>query len=323
MRPLKIPDWHGVRSADWSHGIASGASNWYSLPPPSGVAEQVPNGEAIFASGALRREILVTKPASIGAMRFPSDAPQYSFRLQPGGSLSLKGAGLVNHSGFAPRFVVADAILELTGTARFLSPGPAKSALINTHGAAVLRFSNHSRGGDATVINNAGGQTAFEDSSRADQMTIINRSSPGLPTRTVFWGESSIEDRPDLINERDSELVFLRYNGARKVENDGNLRVGFFRILVATDFSQTANGTLFFTSASGDARVVALGAARLNGDLVFQGNTLLKVGEYIAVQGNAGRIGQFANVTFKGLPATLRGRIRYTPKQAIVVIERR
>ena len=166
-------------------------------------------------------------------------------------------------------------------------------------------------------------KTAFEDSSRADQMTIINRSSPGLPTRTVFWGESSIEDRPDLINERDSELVFLRYNGARKVENDGNLRVGFFRILVATDFSQTANGTLFFTSASGDARVVALGAARLNGDLVFQGNTLLKVGEYIAVQGNAGRIGQFANVTFKGLPATLRGKIRYTPKQAIVVIERR
>ena len=39
--------WHGVRSADWSHGIASGASNWYSLPPPSGVAEQVPNGDSV------------------------------------------------------------------------------------------------------------------------------------------------------------------------------------------------------------------------------------------------------------------------------------
>jgi hypothetical protein len=314
--------WHGVRSGNWNHGVAGGVSNWYSLPPPSGVAEEVPNGTAIFAAGALRLEVSIAKRTSIDSIRFVTQAPQYSFRVAPGGALILQGDGLANHSDFSPRFVVADSFLRLNYAAKLVSHGPAKSAQINTHGTGVLQFTDQSRGGDAVVTNNSGGTTRFNEDSRSDRMTIINRSSPGQPTMTEFSGTIAVEDRPHLINERDSELVFHRFNGARKVENDGNLRMGFFSLLVATDFIQTENGTLFVVPADG-ARVGAAGAARLNGRLVVQGSKDTKAGQYTVVQGNAGRIGQFADVTFKNFPPELRGRIRYTPNKAILVIEAR
>src|SRR4051812_16482252 len=81
--------WHGVRSADWNHGISGGVSNWYSLAPPSGLAKRVPDGDAIFANGALRLQVTVKKFTSIGLTRFLPNAPQYAFRIEPGGALTL------------------------------------------------------------------------------------------------------------------------------------------------------------------------------------------------------------------------------------------
>jgi hypothetical protein len=82
--------WQGVRSGNWSHVIDPGTqlSNWYSKAPPKGDPLNVPQETAIFAPGALKTNLRIARDTAIGSIRLEPDAPQYTFRVLPGNTLS-------------------------------------------------------------------------------------------------------------------------------------------------------------------------------------------------------------------------------------------
>jgi len=96
--------WHGVRGNDWNGGIASGISNWYSLAPPNGAAQPVPDKTAKFAPGAKIFTILIAKPTTVETMSFRNTPPLYTFNVND--TFSLTGRGVDNTFPVFPFFIV-------------------------------------------------------------------------------------------------------------------------------------------------------------------------------------------------------------------------
>ena len=96
--------WHGVRSNNWQDGIASGQSNWYSLAPPNGTAQPVPDKTAKFAPGAKVFEISIGVPTTVETMDFRNNPPRYTFTVND--TFSLTGKGVNNPSSITPLFIV-------------------------------------------------------------------------------------------------------------------------------------------------------------------------------------------------------------------------
>jgi hypothetical protein len=139
--------WHGVRSNDWNGGISSGQSNWYSLAPPNGTAQPVPDITAKFAPGALRTAISIAAPTVIKNMDFRNNPPPYVFTVTD--TFSLIGVGITNAATNTnnPLFIVqaimvflnkstpghSDYDIRLAGTLNLdLTTGPANNHVIVT-----------------------------------------------------------------------------------------------------------------------------------------------------------------------------------------------
>ena len=96
--------WHGVRSDNWKDGVSGGQSNWYSLAPPNGTAQPVPDKTAKFAPGAKTFDVSIGAPTTVETMDFRSAPPRYTFTVTD--TFSLTGKGVLNPFAIRPLFIV-------------------------------------------------------------------------------------------------------------------------------------------------------------------------------------------------------------------------
>ena len=209
--------WQGRRSQLWEHGVAGGVSNWYSKRPLQGKPRDVPDGAAIFATGARRHQILLVRrePVTISSLAFLTDTRRYSFEIPSGAEMSIVGDGVFNYSPKTPEFLVRGK-LAIRNSARLRAGAGRTSALIVNR--RRVEFYNHSRGGNAEISNDSrvvfhnessaggmkitntpradfqpgGGTTVFRDRSTGGSAHVTNH--PGFPAAsTLFEGFSSAE----------------------------------------------------------------------------------------------------------------------------------
>jgi len=318
--------WHGVRSSDWDHGIdpVTQQSNWYSQAPPNGVATGVPDGEAVFAAGALRMAVEIKFKNEIGAMRFPANTPKYIISIFPDVQFTVTGAGVVNNSTVVPQIRNSGRMI-MTRQAKFVG-NSARAALVKNQSS--LRFTGSSGGGNAEVSNESGtAQTVFFGTSSADSMLITNRATLGRTT-TAF-ADRSTGGSAELINENSGSLEFDATTGpagdgkvtAGRIRNAGSLVLGKNILTLSGAFNQRTSGqTHIIVRKPAQGRLVVNNIATLDGSLVVNGDTKLLAGRYVILRAAGGRVGKFKTVTFNGFRPGPKPRLIYTPKQIVLSV---
>jgi autotransporter-associated beta strand protein len=157
-----------AQDATWLVNPGSGnfntAANW---TPPT-----VPTGTAFF--GPSNTTSITFQPfttTSIGTLQFNPGAPAYSFSTFPAlfTSISITGAGIVNGSSNAPTFIIGN-----QANIFFRNASTAGNAIIITNAGGLTAFVDSATGGDARFITNAGG--AFD---------ITSLSSGGMTAGSI------------------------------------------------------------------------------------------------------------------------------------------
>jgi hypothetical protein len=150
--------WHGVINDEWTVGIDPDThlSNWYSKPPPNGVAREVPTGVARFAPDAKRFSIKVSADATIGTMSFTETAPHYTFLIHRQNQFSITDKGIIDKGATHPKFFVS-------GTVNISGPSTASDAdfEIGTIGTVSIEESN----GPSTAPHHLTARTIMTDGS--------------------------------------------------------------------------------------------------------------------------------------------------------------
>jgi autotransporter-associated beta strand protein len=157
-----------AQNATWNATPSSGdfntAANW--------TPATVPTGTAFF--GASNTTSITFQPfttTSIGTLQFNPGAPAYSFITSPGlsTSISITGAGIVNGSSNAPTFIIGN-----QANIFFRNASTAGNAIIITNAGGLTAFVDSATGGNARFITNAGG--AFD---------ITSLSSGGMTAGSI------------------------------------------------------------------------------------------------------------------------------------------
>ena len=138
-------------------GIFNTATNWNPAV--------VPTNTAFF--GASNTTSITFQPfttTSIGTLQFNPDAPSYIFATIPSvfTSINITGAGIVNNSSNAPTFIVGN--------------------------QANIFFRNASTAGNAIMITNAGGLTAFVDSATGGNARFITTAGGAFDITSLSSG---------------------------------------------------------------------------------------------------------------------------------------
>ena len=125
----------------------------------------VPTNTAFF--GASNTTSIAFQPfttTSIGTLQFNPGAPAYSFTTSEPlfTSISITGAGIVNNSSNAPTFIIGN--------------------------QANIFFRNASTAGDAIIITNAGGLTAFVDSATGGDARFITNAGGAFDITSLSSG---------------------------------------------------------------------------------------------------------------------------------------
>jgi autotransporter-associated beta strand protein len=292
--------WIGTTS-DWTTG-----ANWSTGAMPSG------NEIATFGT-APNTFVAIDAPAtSIGTLQFGSTADTYLFDVNT--TFAVIGGGILNGSANVQVFFINSALnftggtitgaVELynsgalsftnasAGSATILSfPGAtidfnagstAGNATISNGSFATINFKGDAKGGTAR-INNLGGFVNFNDSSTAENATIVNdgigstitfggtsTASQATITNTggfvIFVGSASagsanIANDPSSVQFRTIEFNDTSTAGNATLTTANGARINFFENSTggtATLIANTGGAVRFFDSALGDrARLIA------------------------------------------------------------------
>ena len=163
----------------WSGASASYPTTWNWSDTANWVGGQVPSASAAtpaltvatFGASAVQSSVTIDTAASANTLLFTSTAPQYSFTITSGNSLTLNGIGIVNNSSFAPQFSLATNstldISQVSGAVSIPSAYQIPFALtgVNIGSLSGAAGSTINLGGTATY---AGGNTLY-----------VNQTAPG------------------------------------------------------------------------------------------------------------------------------------------------
>ena len=149
-------------SATWSTNSTSGDWN----TPANWNPNTVPNGPSDVATFGVstQTQVSVSANVEVNQIVFNPGASAYTITANAPNLFTVSGAGITNNSGIAQNFASSGSNslgnLFFTGNAT----AGTQTVFTNTTGAH-LRFEDTSTAGDATFMNNDGGQTSFSDSS--------------------------------------------------------------------------------------------------------------------------------------------------------------
>ena len=261
--------WQGRRSQLWEHGVARGESNWYSKRPLQGKPRDVPDGAAIFATGARRHHIVTEAPVTaISALVFLADTQEYYFEIPWNARMSVVGDGIFNTSPKTPFFAVRGKLV-FRNSARLRAGAGKTSAFIRNRGD--VEFHERSRGGNAEIRNlEEYSHIVFHDESSAGRMKIT--SWDGM----TKFRERSTGGSAHLTNHAGFPAAVTRFEGFSSAERMTitNLGSGGFGIDGGdtsfsdrstggdADFVNHSDGILSFADTRGPAgnRVVTAGS---------------------------------------------------------------
>jgi autotransporter-associated beta strand protein len=152
-----------ARAQDATWSTAPGSSNFNTAA--NWTPATVPTGTAFFgASNTTSIAFQAFTTTSVGTLQFNPGAPAYSFTTENGfsTSISITGTGIVNNSSNAPTFIIGN--------------------------QTNIFFRNASTAGNATIITNAGGLTAFVDSATGGDARFITTAGGAFDITSLSSG---------------------------------------------------------------------------------------------------------------------------------------
>jgi autotransporter-associated beta strand protein len=167
-------------SATWKSSPASGdwntATNW--------TPQTVPNGPFDVATFATSNTTAVSVSAQteVNGITFNPRASAFTITVDTKFHLIISGPGITNNSGIMQNFVTAvDAeglfgsiIFTNSATAGTLTTFTNKKPAVSGYSGGFLQFLGSSNAGDATYVNESGGETAFHDAASAGNGMFFN-----------------------------------------------------------------------------------------------------------------------------------------------------
>jgi autotransporter-associated beta strand protein len=235
-----------ARAQDATWSTAPGSSNFNTAA--NWTPATVPTGTAFFgASNATSIAFQAFTTTSVGTLQFNPGAPAYSFTTENGfsTSISITGTGIVNNSSNAPTFIIGN--------------------------QANIFFRNASTAGNAIIITNAGGLTAFVDSATGGNARFITTAGGAFDITSLSSGGTtagSIEGAGTF--SLGSNLLTVGSNNL-STEVSGLIRgTGGSLVKVGTG-TLTLSGTNSYTGAT----VVAGGTLSVTGDISSSSGVLV------------------------------------------------
>ena len=315
--------WHGVRGSNWNDGIVGGMSNWYSLAPPSGSAEDVPNGIARFAPGARTFDLTFSDDSRVVQLLFKRTAPRYSFDLS-GHALRVVGGGISNNVSVAHLFVVKNGSELMLRETASISCATSSCLDIRVGKGGSLLLTDTASGGKARLVIAEEGEALFTDESSADHMVVTNNGG-----KLAFLRHATAE-KANIINRAGGQVNFLFTHGpnaddvvsAGRLYNAGTLFVGKNQLFVE---NLALDGGRTFISVnlqdSGQLLVVN-GKATLSGVLHIEAlATNYKPGKrYLVVKAARGVTGRFSRVDFPD-DLKVKARLEYDAHEVNLVLQ--
>ena len=256
-------------SATWKLNPTSNnwntAANWTGNTVPNGTADVATFGVSNTADVAL------SASAEVNSIVFNPGANPFTIAPQPGSTLTISGAGVINNSGSTQNLA-----------ATFAPQGP--NGLLG-----IIAFTGASSAGAQTVITSRGGSvagfggsvTGFNDTATAGNATIINQ---GGTAEGAGGGVTSFSGNSSAGNG-----TFINSNDAVDGALGGHVTL--------RDNSTAANGTFIDESRGGN--IVFFGSATAgNATFLCKGSTVS--GSYSQIQLVESSSADQATFTFEG-----------------------
>lgn len=308
--------WRGEVSNVWNEGIVEGKSNWYSDPGGTGGLRNVPDHTATFTDGALTTSLILERSVYIGEIVFGANTPPYSFDVARKLTVTI---GITNQSNVTSVMKVRGSMF-LEGMAQ-IAGLDAPAVQITTEPNSTLRFSESSRGGNATVLNS--GSLDFDNESSAEEMTITNRAGG-----RVAFNRSSTGDRAHIVNKATGEFECKsskRKLGIGSFDNKGSASLNRCTLEVDGNYTQGETGVLNVEIAAARlfGSVVTGQDARVGGALIVNiGPSVVVPDTFKIVTAFGRRTGSFASLRITGRN-DVRGRLAYSGKTVALIVEKK
>jgi outer membrane autotransporter protein len=220
----------GAQAQDAMWSASPGSNSWNTAS--NWAPAVVPTGTAIF--GASNTTSILFPPftvTSIGTMQFNPGAPAYTFTTSAPlfTPIRITGLGIVNDSSNPPTFIVGN--------------------------AADLIFLNASTAGNAIIITNVGGITAFEDSATGGTARFVTNAGGAFDITALSNGGMT----------------------AGSIEGAGSFALGSNRLAVGSNnLSTEVSGVI--SGAGGSLVKVGTGTLTLSGTNTYTGQTTITEG---------------------------------------------
>jgi autotransporter-associated beta strand protein len=235
-----------ARAQDATWSTAPGSSNFNTAA--NWTPATVPTGTAFFgASNTTSIAFQAFTTTSVGTLQFNPGAPAYSFTTENGfsTSISITGTGIVNNSSNAPTFIIGN--------------------------QANIFFRNASTAGNAIIITNAGGLTAFVDSATGGNARFITNAGGAFDITSLSSGAmtaGSIEGA-GTFSLGSNQLTVGSNNLSTEVS--GIIRGTGGSLIKTGSGTLTLSGTNSYTGAT----VVAGGTLSVTGDISSSSGVLV------------------------------------------------
>jgi autotransporter-associated beta strand protein len=220
-----------AQNATWLLNPGSGTFNTATNWNPA----VVPTNTAIF--GASNTTTILFAPfttTSIGTLQFNPFAPAYTFVTSPNlfTQIRITGAGIVNNSFNVPTFIIGN--------------------------QANIIFRNASTAGNATIVTNGGGLTAFADSATGGNARLIANAGGAVDITSLTNGGMT----------------------AGSIEGAGTFSLGSNELTVGSNnLSTTVSGTI--SGVGGSLIKTGSGTLMLTGNNTYTGPTVVDLGTLI------------------------------------------
>ena len=258
-----------ARAQDATWSTAPGSSNFNTAA--NWTPATVPTGTASFgASNTTSIAFQAFTTTSVGTLQFNPGAPAYSFTTENGfsTSISITGTGIVNNSTNAPTFIIGN--------------------------QANIFFRDGSTAGNATIITNAGGLTAFVDSATGGNARFITTAggafditslSSGAMTAGSIEGAGTFSLGPNQLTVGSNNLStevsgVIRGTGGSLIKTGSGV-MALSGVNTYTGATTVNAGVLVVNGsiASSNLTTVNSGAVLLGGGTV--GSTLVNAGGFL------------------------------------------
>ena len=260
-----------AQDATW----VSGSGEW--VDPTSWNPAAVPTGTATFANTGTTNVTNAVSGASIGEILFTAAPPAQAYAFTLANTFVLTGVGIVNNSASTQTFEVQSGV-NLAFFNNSSANAGAGAVTITTDAGGATAFQNSSTAGNATLINN--GTLQFFTTSQAGAATITNNleldffnsASAGTANinnaaGTITFGNTATAGTATIANS--GAIVFNATStaGGATINAGAGSTTTFNASATAgtatINMSGTATLTFNNTSSAANANITLLGASSL------------------------------------------------------------